>query len=143
VTLDRVGIEQFGQLDLAGKDLGAVLVGDAQRVAEALGDDQQGTLALALEQGVRCDRGAHLDGGDVGRDRRAGPQSQDVADALDRGVAVALRILRQQLVRHQSAIRLLCHHVGEGAAAIDPELPMTHPKILETAAFPCDEAPRL
>jgi hypothetical protein len=46
-------------------------------------------------------------------------------------------------VRHQRAVGPLRHHVGEGAAAIDPELPVTHAKILETAAFPCDEAPRL
>src|SRR5262249_1051149 len=35
-------------------------------------------------------------------------------------------ILRQKLVRDQRAVRLAADHVGEGAAAIDPEIPRRH-----------------
>ena len=41
----------------------------------------------------------------------------------DRGVVVALGILGQQLVRDQRAVGAARHDVGEGAAAVDPELP--------------------
>ena len=62
VDLDDAFVEQFREFDLAGEDAGAVLVGDAQGVAEAAGDDQEGALALAFQEGVGGDSGAHTDG---------------------------------------------------------------------------------
>ena len=50
-------------------------------------------------------------------------QAQQVADALHGGVGIGLGVLRQQLVRDQPAVRPAPHHVGEGAAAVDPEIP--------------------
>ena len=51
-------------------------------------------------------------------------QAEQVADAGDRRVAVLLGVLRQQLVRVTSVPSgALADDVGEGAAAVDPELP--------------------
>jgi hypothetical protein len=62
-------------------------------------------LALALEQRVGGHRGAHLHALDLlGRDGLARRQAQQPADALDRGVAVLLGVLGQQLVRVQAAV---------------------------------------
>ena len=48
--LDHVGVEQLRQHDPTRKDVGTMLVADAQRVGEALGDRERGRLAAALEQ---------------------------------------------------------------------------------------------
>ncbi len=124
VRFDDAFVEQFGQHDVALEQLGPRLVGDAQRVAEALARDQQGAVALAFQEGVGGHRGAHLHALDeVGRDRRARCQAQQAADALDGGVAVLLGVLAQQLERVQRRIGRAADDVGEGAAAVDPELP--------------------
>ena len=56
----------------------------------------------------------------IGSPRR---HAQQVADAGDRGVAVLLGILREQLVGDERAVGLARDDVGERAAAVDPELP--------------------
>jgi hypothetical protein len=124
VRLDHARVQQLGQHDVAVEDARALLVADAQRVAKALGRDQQRRLALALEQRVGRDRRAHLHALDLRRrDRLIGPQPQQVADAGHRRVAVLLGVLAQQLVRDQRPVGPLADHVGEGAATVDPELP--------------------
>ena len=88
-------------------------------------------LALALEQRVGRDRGAHLHRADqAGGNRLAGGQAEEIADALHGGVAIGLRILRQQLMGNQRAVGPPPDHVGEGAAAIDPEIPIVTRRIL-------------
>jgi hypothetical protein len=97
--LDDALIEQFGQDDLLGEDVGPRLVGDAQRVAETLGDQQQRAVALALQQRVGGDGGAHPHRADaVRRHRLALRHAEQVADALHCGVAIGFRVFRQQLV---------------------------------------------
>jgi hypothetical protein len=60
----------------------------------------------------------------AGRMAWAGLQAQQAANALDRRVAVLLGVLAQQLQRLQLRRRApAADHVGEGAAAVDPELP--------------------
>ncbi len=74
VDLDDALVEHVGLDDMAGEDLRPRLVADAQRVAEALGDDEERALALALEQRIGGDRGAHLHRADArpaGSARRA------------------------------------------------------------------------
>ena len=76
------------------------------------------------EQRVGADGGAHLHRGDAaGGDRRAGGQAHQLADTLNGGIAISLRVLRQDLVSVDAAVRRPADDVGEGAAAIDPELP--------------------
>ncbi|GBD41956.1 hypothetical protein HRbin39_01343 [bacterium HR39] len=122
--LDDARVHQLGQLDPQREDVGPVLVADAELVAEALGDGEHGGRALALEQRVGGHRGAHLDRLDgLERQRLVRGEAEDVADALDGGVLVPLRVLREQLVDADGAVGRAGHHVGEGAAPVDPELP--------------------
>ncbi len=122
--LDDTLVQRLGKYDLAVEEPRPVLVGDAQRVAEAFGDDQRGRLSLALQEGVGGDRGAHLDGGDpVGGHGFAGAQAQHAPDALDGGVPVMARVVGEQFARLQGAVRSPRDDVGEGAAPVDPELP--------------------
>ena len=121
---DDPAVEQLGQHDLAVEQAGPVLVGDAQRIAEAAGGHQQRGLALALQQRIGGHGGAHLHAGHLRRRHRLiGPQAQQMADAGHRRVAVLLRVLGQQLVGGQAAVGAAGHDVGEGAAPVDPELP--------------------
>jgi hypothetical protein len=124
VGLDDSAVEQFRQDDPPVEEARPVLVGDAERVAEALGDDQQRRLALALEQRVGGDGGAHLHRLDaVGRHRFVAAQPEEPADAGDRGVAVLLGVLGEELGRDERAVGAATDDVGERAAAVDPELP--------------------
>ena len=124
LRLDHAAVEQFRQHDSAVEKARPVLIGDAQRVPKTARGDQQRGLALALQQRVGGDRRAHLHAFDqVGGNDVAALQSQQVTNARDCRVAVLLRVLRQQLVRDDFAIRLAPHHVGKRTTTIHPELP--------------------
>ena len=60
LRFDHLAVEQLRQHNVPVKQTRSVLVGDAQGVAKALGGDQQGRLALALEQRIGGHGGAHL-----------------------------------------------------------------------------------
>lgn len=125
VDLDHAFVEQLGQFDRAGEDVGAVLVGDAQGVAEASGDDEEGALSLAFQEGVGGDGGPHADGVDP---RALGvlTPAEEFTDTRHRRVGVPRPVLGQQFVREQAAVRASRDDVGEGAASVDPELPACH-----------------
>ncbi len=126
VDLHDALVEQLGQNDMADEEFRAVLIGNAQRVGEALGDYQDGAFALAFKQRVGRDRRPHLDRVDgIGGQRGVGSETKQVADALQRRVAILLGVLREQLVGDQTAIGPPRDHVRKGAAAVNPELP-TH-----------------
>src|SRR5690606_14674408 len=106
VQLDDPAVQHAGQVDAAGEDVRAVLVGDAEGVAEAAGDDEQGPLALVFEEGVGGDGRPHPDG----LDRLRGVPQQ-LADAGDgrvgggfRAGAGGGRVVREHLVREQPAV---------------------------------------
>ena len=122
-------LEQHLRLDdVLGEDLRPRLIADAQRVAETLGGEQQRAVALALQQRIGRDRGAHLHRADpAGGDWLAFCKTQQVADALHRGVPIGFGIFGEELVRDQRAVGLAPDDVGEGAAAIDPEIPSLEP----------------
>ncbi len=122
--LDDPAVQQVGQDDIKGEQVGPILIGDAQRIGEAVGGDQHHRLALALQQRVGGHRGAHLDRGDFGaRDRRAGFKPERPANALDHRVIVVIGVIGQQLRRRDRATGRTCDHIGEGPPAVDPELP--------------------
>ena len=123
VQLDHPLVEHLRQHDVPVEDARPVLVPDPQRVTEALRDDQYRPLALAFQQRVGRHRGTHPDRFDAAFRR---PAVQQRADTGDGGVAVPGRVLRQQLVRDQPAVRRPRDDVGEGTAAVDPELPAPH-----------------
>ena len=86
-------VQHVGLDDVAGENLRPRLVADLQRVAETFGDQQQRAVALALEQRVGGDRRAHLHRADAARrDRLAGFQAEQVADALHGGVGIGFRV---------------------------------------------------
>jgi hypothetical protein len=52
-----------------------------------------------------------------------GLQSQEIANALHSGIAINAGVLGKQLFGMKIAGRIASDHIGEGAAAIDPEVP--------------------
>ena len=145
VDLDDALVQHLGLDDVLGEDLRPRLVADAQRVAETLGGDQQRAVALALEQRVGGDRRAHLDRADAARrDRLALLQAEQVADALHGGVAIGSGFSESSLCAVQRAVRPPPDHVGEGAAAVDPEIPRcvvldsAPPSLISRAVTPDD-----
>ena len=125
LDLDHVGVQHLGQHDVPGEDVGAVLVADAQRVAEAGGDREHGRLPAPLEQSVGGHRRAHLDRVDRARgDRLVRREAQQLADALERRVFVLLGVVGQEFVYPNRALGVARDDVGERAAPVDPELPV-------------------
>ena len=117
--LDHMAVEHLRQLDLKREDIRAVLVADAQRIAETPGRHQGRSRAAALQQGVGGHRGAHANSGNGGRVVPGGEK----ADAVNSGVGIVARIFRQQLDGRDFTGRAPGDHIGKGTAAIDPELP--------------------
>ena len=94
VDLDDLRIEKLREPDVAIEDARPVLVGDAQLVAETLRDEEHGALALALEERVGRDRGPHLHRLDLAAGNRCiRRETEELADAGDRGIAIALGVL--------------------------------------------------
>ena len=122
--LGNSGIELFGQDDLFREDVRPGLIGDLQRVAETAGDEQQRLVALALQKRVGRHRRSHPHRADAaGRDGAAGLDPERLADPLQRRVVIDAGVFGQQLPRMQGSVRRLADDVGEGAAAIDEEVP--------------------
>ena len=120
-------MQQRGQAHIQVEEARPRLVADARQVGEAPVQDQQHPLALALQQRIGGDRGAHLHRLDrPGRQRLARRQPEDRPDARHRRVPIGPGILGQQLARAQPPFRVARHDVGEGPAAIHPELPARH-----------------
>ena len=116
-------IKLLGQDDLFGKDIRPRLIGDAQGIAKTLGDEEKRLVALPLQKCVCRHRRAHPHRADASRrDRRAGFQPEGLANALQRRVVIDAGIFRQELAGRERAVRRLGDNVGEGAAAIDPEI---------------------
>ena len=90
-------------------------VADLQDVAEALGGDQRGACALALENRVGADGRAVQHVGHCPAVRR-----QQRTQAVNDADAVVMRG-GGDLVRDNAAIRGDCHDVGEGPADVDPD----------------------
>ncbi len=121
--LDHAAMQGRGLDDIEGEQVRPGLVADVQDVAEALGRDEQGSGALAFEQGVGSHGRAHLDRGHaLGGEGRAGLRAQQAAHGLDGGVGIKAGG-RGEFERMQGAACRPTDHIGEGAAAIDPELP--------------------
>ena len=128
-------IKQFRQGDLKVKELRPRLMADPEKIAKPLGDEEERAVPLPFQQRIGGDGGAHLHRFDgVRRHGVAISQPQHLTNALHGGVLVAFRVLRKQLVRRQRPIRTLRHDVGEGAAAVDPELPHDKSLLLRALA---------
>ena len=130
VDLDHALVEHARQHDPAYEELRTVLIGDAQGIGEAPSDRQHRALAFALEQGVGGNGRAHPDRLDrPGRNRRTRCDAEQCPDTGDGRVAVALRVLGQQLVRRQRAVGPARDDIGECTASVDPELPAARRRV--------------
>ena len=98
VNLKHAFVHRCRQADVEGEDVGAVLVADAQRVAEAAGGHQQRWARRAVRAARWwprwCPCAPRRPGG---RDRLAGRQAEQLAHALHGRVGVARGVLREQL----------------------------------------------
>ena len=103
VGLDHLRIEQLGQLDVPIEQPWPILVGDAQRVAEAARGHQQRLLALAFQQRVRrppitCPIDAARAAGSVPIEQPARPilvgDAQRVAEAARASRSSVFSVLR-------------------------------------------------
>ncbi len=122
VDLHHLLVELRRLLDLQCEDVGPGLAADLQHVAQTARDRQHRGRAGPLQKRVGRHRGAHLDAGDpVAGDLARNPQR--VADPLQGGVVIGLPVLRQELGGGEPPRRVDRHHVGEGAAPVDPEPP--------------------
>ena len=138
VRLDDAAVQHLRLDDALGENVGTRLRADLELVLEPAGDDEQRRIALALEQRVGGDGGPHLHRGDALRwNRRPGGDVEEQPDGLQRRVVVGAGVLRQQLAGEDAAVGCACNDVGEGAAAVDPEVPLVvgrlpgHPHPLE------------
>ena len=125
IHLRHALVEHFRERDPQIEQVRPGLVADAERVAEAPVDHQQGPIACALEERVGGDRGAHPDAVDAG-DGRIGGGAEKLADALNGGVPVVLRIVGKELAGDERAVGAAGDDIGERAATVDPELPARH-----------------
>ena len=119
VDLDDTCGQLFGQQDMPCEYLGARLVADPQRIAEASRNREGQPLALAFEQRI----------GGYGRtDPQFGDRAHPVTvhqspHGFARGIVVMAGVLRQQLVGHQPSCGSHGDDIGKGPAAIDCEAP--------------------
>ncbi len=141
IRLDDAAVQHLRLDDALGENVGTRLRADLQLVLEPAGDDQERRIALALEQRVGGDGGPHLHCADALRwDRRPRGHVEKQADGLQRRVVIGTGVLRQQLAGEDAAVGCACNDVGEGAAAVDPEVPLVvgrlpgHPHPLENSA---------
>ena len=107
VDLDHALVQQRRQLDPAHEQLRPILVADAQRVGEAARDHQQ-PCARPCARAARWSRPSCPSSPRRDRPRGIGAPRRETAAArgcLHGRVAVALRVLRQQLVRDAACRR--------------------------------------
>src|SRR5580704_14108112 len=123
VDLDDAGIELLRLYDVAREYARARLIADLERVTKSTRGYEQRALAPPLEQSVGGDGRSHLDGAHgAGRNWLSRSEAQEPANRFNRGVRVS-RTFGQKLHRMQAPTRIAADHVGERAAAIDPEVP--------------------
>jgi hypothetical protein len=134
VDFDHALIQHVRLDDLACEDFWPCLIADLERVAESPGNQEERARTLALEQRIGGNSRAHFDRADrVGRDRLVSFEAEKIADPLDRGVLIGLRVFREELMGFERAVRTPRDDVGKGAATINPKVPFlgcSHPPIL-------------
>ena len=118
VDLNHRFVEHRRQNDVPREDVGPRLGADPERIAKSARDRQRNALALAFEQGVGCDGGAHPH-----RAKRSAFLGEDPADAFERGIGIASRIVRQQFHHPLPPVAVPRDDIGERPAAIDRKSP--------------------
>ena len=109
--------------DVTREDVGPALPSDPQNVSETGGDGQDRRRALAFQQSVGRDRRAHPHRLDQAVRQRPRTRAQHAPHPLHGRIGIVFGVLGEQLGGLDHAIRPARHHVGEGAAPVDPEAP--------------------
>jgi hypothetical protein len=118
-------VEHIGLDDGFGKDVGAGLGSDFQRIGKAMCDDKCGWNAFALQESIGRNRRAHFDDIDaVCRKRRGRRLLQELADDMKCRVSVGGRVDGQHFANVELADGITGHDIRECAAAIDEEAPL-------------------
>ena len=117
-------IKRFRLDDLGRKNVLALLIANAQRIAKTLGGDKGQPLALALEKRIGRDRRSHANfADDTGGNRFAGPEAKMQANAVNGGILIGRRIFGENLACMKLALRISPDDVRKRATAVDPEVP--------------------
>ena len=123
--LQHLLLQRLGSLDRQGEQLRPVLIADPQQIGEAPVQQQQRGRTAALEKGIGGHRGAqphllHQASGDRGG---IPSEAEHLPQGVHRRIPRAIRLLREHLRHLHGSGRGAGHHIGEGAAAINPEAP--------------------
>ena len=111
--------------NLQREEVPPVLITDAQQVGQALVREQQHGLPLALQQGIGGHGGSQSQLLDACWGTEAFRRHERL-DRIHRRIALQAGLHRQHLAHDQPSVRPACDHIGEGAAAINRELPARH-----------------
>ena len=107
INLDDLFVEHRRQFDVTHEKLWTMLVANSQRICESFCNQQQRAIALALQQRVRRHRRTHPDDVDaLDRERLAGSDIENVANALDGRIAIALWVIRQEFACDETGRRV-------------------------------------
>ena len=117
-------IQGLGALDAQGEEIGPVLVADGQQIPQAPIQQQEHWGAGLLQQGIGGHGGAqpHLLH-QRRRQRPIGVHPQQLPNGRHSRIARPLGLHGEHLAHLQGAPGGTGHHIGEGAAPIDPEAP--------------------
>ena len=128
IHLHHRSLKACWPLDLQSKQLRPVLITDAQHIGQALVGDQQHPITGLLQQGIGGHGGAEAKFlNTAGRYRGPRRQTQQPANGTHRRITGLLRLHGEHLAHLQAPLRVTPHHIGEGAAAINPKLPGHQP----------------
>jgi len=130
VRLQHLPVQRCGAHDVLGENVGAGLIADEQGIGKARRRDEQHRLTLALEQCVGADGRTDLEHLDMSLAALAslGCGIENRSNRRQRRVRPVRR--GQNLAHVQVMLRGQADQVGEGAAAIDPELPAAHERMM-------------
>jgi hypothetical protein len=122
--LDHAVLEWRRPLHRQGKQIGAVQIADADQIGQALVDQQHDRGTPVLEQGIGGHRGAEPQLTDRRRwDQLGGGQLEQPGHGPNSGITRIARLDRQHFAHPELPGRIQRHHIGEGAAPIDPDAP--------------------
>ena len=121
--LHHAHIEGLGALNAEGKEIGPVLVANAQQIGQAAGEQQQHGLAGVFQQGVGGHGGAEPHLLHQPRWKTLSRHSQHLPHRPDGRIPGPLWLKGEHLAHLEGACRRAGHHIGECAAAINPKPP--------------------
>ena len=101
-----------------------MLITDAKQICQPAVGEQKHLLTRPFEQGIGGHRGPQPQFLDPFRiDLLPRPETQQLSHRRHSWIPRHIRLHRQHLAHHELTVRLQPHHIGEGAATINPELP--------------------